>query len=419
MTTAVPDAAQSLCSLLDMVRSGSAVTRPELAQQSGLGRRLITQRLNDLIELGLVEEGELAASTGGRAARTLRFRTEAGRLLVAELGSSSLGVGIADLGGNMLTHREAPTAFDRGPDEVLSQVEQLFEELLATQPSDAPPVWGIGIGVLGPVDARTGCPMPVNLFPGWGGYPVRDRLSTRYDVPVWVDNEVNLMALGEYHRRLPRRTQNLAYLKIGTGIGAGLISDGRLLRGFSGSAGQIGHVSVVDDPETVCWCGSTGCLVLFAGGRALSETATELARSGRSDLLARRLEERGVLSAQDISDGAQSGDPECSALLIRTGKLIGKALATLVNVANPELVLIGGSVADTGETLLAGIREEVYRLSFPPASHHLSIVHSTLIEQAGLIGAADMVVDELLSLSVLPRWIDSGSPAGRATRIHG
>jgi glucokinase-like ROK family protein len=419
--TAAPalDTAQTLCTLLDMVRTGKATTRPELGARTGLGRKLVTQRVADLLAHGLLEEAELAPSTGGRAARQLRFRRRAGLVLVAELGYTSIGVGIADLGGELLAHHEEQTDVAAvRPEPVLDRVEELFDGLLADLPRDAPPLWGVGIGVLGPVDAAAGCPIPLSLLAGWGGYPVRKRLAERFDVPVWVDNEVNLMALGEFRGTPGHQADDLAYVKLGSGVGAGLISGGRLSRGARGSAGEIGHVSVVDDPSAVCRCGATGCLNLYAGGSSLAAEAAAAARAGHSPALAARLEAQGGIDARDIAEEARAGDPYCVSLLNRAGKMLGRALAALVNITNPSLVLVGGGVAHSGDLLLAAIREEVYHLAFPSAAHDLRIEVSPLSDRAGLVGAAFMAADELLSPARLPRWIDAGSPAGLAEVVH-
>ncbi|MFE9438419.1 ROK family protein [Streptomyces sp. NPDC006602] len=412
MTVPAPDAAQTLCTLLDMVRTGTAVTRPALIARSGLGRKLVTQRVADLLERGLLEEEGLTPSTGGRAARRLRFRHDAGCLLVAELGGTGLSVGLADLGGELLAHQEVPCRILDGPESVLARVEELFDGLLANRPSHAPELWGVGIGVLGPVDARTGSPILMSSMKSWGGYPVRDRLAARFRVPALVDNEVNLMALGEYRGGLGRGVDDLAYVKLGSGIGAGLISGGRLTHGARGSAGEIGHISVAPGADAGCWCGGNGCLVRFAGGDALAATAEHGATTGESPALADRLAAHGSLDARDLAEAAREGDPFSVEQLTRVGNLVGRALASLINITNPSLVLIGGGVANSGDLLLAAIRKEVYRLTYSTAADNLRIALSPLSDLAGLVGAAFMVVDELLSAERLPHWIDAGSPAG-------
>ncbi|MGH7750513.1 MAG: ROK family protein, partial [Candidatus Dormibacteria bacterium] len=179
-----PDQLDGLVTVLDLVRWGEARTRPELGRLSGLGRTVITQRVGQLIESGLVEEGSLGPSTGGRAPRQLRFRAEAGAVLVAELGATHISVGITDLAGKLLQHREQPWDIAAGPDSSLRQVEAAFDELRATPGN--PDIWGIGIGVPGPVEMATGRPIAPPIMPGWDGYPVRDRLSAQYGVLVCV-----------------------------------------------------------------------------------------------------------------------------------------------------------------------------------------------------------------------------------------
>jgi glucokinase-like ROK family protein len=419
MTVEPGEATRALCVVLDLIRSNGATTRSEIVTASGLGRKIVAQRVGDLIDKGLVAEGDLAPSTGGRAARQLRFCGDAGHLLVAELGNTSISVGLTNLDGDLLAKIEEPADITTGPEPIFDRVEQLFDTLLdGRDPDAARPLWGVGIGVLGPVDAATGAPVELALRPGWGGYQVRKRFVERFNAPTWVDNEVNLMALGEFRDGVARGVDDVVYVKIGSGIGAGLISDGLLRRGAQGSAGQIGHIRVVDRAPTTCWCGGTGCLTLVAGGMGLASAALEAAQTGESPLLASWLAERGALDAKDLAEAAAQSDPTSIAMLSRAGRLVGRALAATINVANPSLVLIGGGVANSGDLLLAAIREEVYRTAFPSSTRDLRILFSPLSDTAGLIGAAFMVMDELLSPRRLARWIDAGAPWGLAAEIH-
>ncbi len=403
----------SLVLVLDLVRSGHARTRPELGRRSGLGRAVITQRVGHLINSGLLDEGELGPSTGGRAPRELRFRAEAGYVLVAELGATSLSVGLTDLAGRLVEHREQPWDIATGPEPTLHRVEECCDELLTELGSARRPVWGVGVGLPGPVEFASGRPVAPPIMPGWDGYPVRDRLARRYDVPVWVDNEVNTMALGEFRGGLGQGVADQVYIKIGTGIGAGLISGGRLHRGANGCAGDVGHVAVVEDETAVCRCGNSGCLEALAGGAALARAATEAAASGRSRFLAELAGTGHRLEARDVARAAEHGDPVGIELLTRSGRLIGEMLATLVNFHNPSLVTIGGGVAASGDLLLSTIRQVVYHRSLPLATRDLRIARSPLNDHAGLRGAGFMVIDELFSRERLGRWIGGGSPIGR------
>ncbi|EID52649.1 ROK family protein [Saccharomonospora xinjiangensis] len=415
-TTLVGEHADSLATVLGLVRSGTARTRPEIGRHSGLGRTVVTQRVNQLTACGLLEEGALGPSSGGRAPRELRFRARAGVILAAELGATSIGVGVTDLAGSVLAEHTEPADIAQGPESVLGRVEELFDELLDRVRADTADedlaVWGVGIGLPGPVEFATGRPSAPPIMPGWDGYPVRDRLARRYDTPVWVDNEVNTMALGELRAGTARGHGDILYVKIGTGIGAGLVSGGTLHRGSQGCAGDIGHAAVSDEDEVVCRCGNTGCLEAHAGGAALARDGLAAAEEGRSPFLADVLAATGTVTAADVSRAAQSGDRVSVELLTRAGRLIGNLLATLVSFYNPALVIIGGGVSGAGDLLLAAVRETVYRRSLPLATRELRITRSELSDRAGLVGAAFMALDELFAAERLARWVGNGSPAG-------
>ncbi|WP_405418147.1 ROK family protein [Pseudonocardia alni] len=414
MQGVAPDQLDTLVTVLDLVRSGGARTRPELARRSGLGRTVVSQRLGQLEAAGLVTEGDLGTSTGGRAPRELRFRADAGVLLVASLGVTGFDAGVADLSGRLVDHRSRAWDIATGPEASLSRVESLFDELLADR--GAPAVWGVGLGVPGPVEFASGRPVAPPIMPGWDGYPVRDRLATRYDAPAFVDNEVNLMALGEYRAGRGVGSPDLVLVKIGTGIGAGLISGGRLHRGAQGSAGDIGHVgltgSVPGAEQVVCRCGNVGCLEAFAGGAALARDATAAALDNRGEHLTERLAKAGEITSDDVVRAAEFGDRVAVELLSRAGRLVGDTVAAIVNFFNPSTILLGGRVGTSGDLLLAGVRQSVYRRSLPLATRDLQIARASLGERAGPTGAGCMVVDELFGRDLLARWIPHGSPAG-------
>jgi glucokinase-like ROK family protein len=381
--------------VLHAVRVLGARSRNDVATATGLGRAAVGQRLTELAAAGLIEDAGSGPSTGGRPPRRLRFRAEAGHILVADLGATSIDVAVADLSSGILAHRAEEADIAAGPQRVLERVEALFDELGRDVPSGYGPLWGIGIGVPGPVDFSAGRPVSPPIMPGWDGHPIREQFSRRHSVPVWVDNDVNIRALGEWRRGIAMGHRNVVWIKVGTGIGAGLISNGVLHRGADGAAGDVGHVPVVDE-GVVCRCGNIGCLEALAGGGALARDAEMAARSGRSQWLAEALARDGVLTAKSVALGASHGDAVCVELLQRSARLIGHMLATVVNLLNPSLVVIGGGVSHAGNLFLATIRETVYRRSLPLATRALQIELSGLGEDAGVIGAATMVADELL-----------------------
>jgi glucokinase-like ROK family protein len=408
----------SLFPVLSLLRSAGQMTRPELAHRTGLTRKVVVQRVDELIAGGLAEEGKMGASTGGRAPREVKFRTSGANVLVAELAATSITVGLTDLAGTILNEVEVTADPASGPDATLARIEQLFDDLLAARPEAGPPMWGIGIGVPGPVAIATGRPVGALSIPGWADYPVRDRLAARYDVPVWVDNEANLMALGEFRAGLGRGHQDVLFIKIGSGIGSAIISSGTLNRGSQGFAGEIGHVFVSTDVQGTCWCGQTGCLTQVAGARALASRGRQAARDGRSPILAAIKAEGRNIGAREIFTAASAGDSTSIQLLTQAGQLLGEVTSVLVSALNPSMILIGGGLVSIDDPLMTAFHTAVRGRSLPNATSDLHIAPSPLGNSAGLIGAAYTVVDELLSPERLGLWSEHGTPVGLADLIH-
>ena len=324
----------------------------------------------------------------------------------------SIDVAVTTLDGRILGHHDEPADIAAGPEVALGRVDELFDQLRTSTRGLPGRLWGIGIGVPGPVEFRTGRPISPVIMPGWDGYGVRQRFADRYDAPVWLDNDVNILAMGEWRSGVAAGHDNVIVVKLGTGIGAGIISDGRLHRGAQGSAGDVGHIQVSDDRSVVCRCGNTGCLEALAGGVAIARDGEAAAREGRSPRLLLALDRRGFVTAEDVSRAASYGDPVAVELLQAAGRRVGSMLASVVNFFNPSLIVIGGGVAQSGDGLLASIRETVYRRSLPLATRELLIRRSSLGGLAGAIGASSMVADQLFTRESLARWVDAGEPSG-------
>jgi len=408
----LPDEAlDALVAVLDEIRLGRSRSRAELVERTRLSRGVVAQRVSELIERGLVVEGDPGPSTGGRPPRQLSFQAHAGHLLVADLGATSIDVAATTLDGRILGHLDEPADIAAGPEAVLDRVDELFERLRTGTRGLSGRAWAIGIGVPGPVEFRTGRSISPPIMPGWDGYPVRERFTARYGSPVWLDNDVNVLALGEWRSGVAAGHDNVVVVKVGTGIGAGIISDGRLHRGAQGAAGDVGHIQIVGARAVVCRCGNTGCLEALAGGAALARDGEEAARTGRSARLAAALDRAGAVTAEDVAIAASFGDPVALELLQAAGRQIGAMLAGVVNFFNPSLIVIGGGVARSGDALLASVRETVYRRSLPLATRDLLIQRSSLGALAGVMGAAVMVADELFARDGLARWVATGVPA--------
>ncbi|MDQ3937131.1 MAG: ROK family protein [Chloroflexota bacterium] len=406
------EALDALVTVLDEIRFARSRSRSEIVARTGLSRAVVAQRVGELIERGLVIEGAPGVSTGGRPPRQLVFHAEAGHVLVADLGATSIDVAVTTLDGRILAHHDEPADIAAGPERCLERVDELFGQLRRSTRHLPGHLWGVGIGVPGPVEFRTGRPISPPIMPGWDGYPVRERFATRYDAPVWVDNDVNLLALGEWRSGVAVGHDNAVIVKVGTGIGAGIVSHGTIHRGAQGSAGDVGHIQVVDDASVICRCGNVGCLEALAGGAALARDGELAAQAGRSKRLRMALDQHGRVTAEDVARAASFGDPVAVALLQAAGRRVGLMLASVVNFFNPSLIVIGGGVAQSGDTLLAAIRETIYRRSLPLATRELLVRRSSLGGLAGVIGASSMVVDQLFSRESLARWMAMGGPSG-------
>lgn len=401
------DEVTSLLRIVNMVRSGDASTRPEIGRVTGLGRGVVTQRVDQAIEMGFLEDGDFGPSSGGRAPRTLRFRSDRGRIVVCALGGLHIHVGVAMLEGDIIDEEHRAWDISRGPAETLEAALTMIDEVLARTPDV--PVWGISVGVPGPVDFTTGRPVAPPIMPGWNGFDIRRRFEQRYDAPVWVDNDVNLLALNERSRRHDEHHLDLIYCKIGTGIGAGLLSQGHIHRGANGAAGDIGHVRVAGS-EVVCRCGKIGCLEAVAGGWALVRDAELAIAEGATGALAEEARAGETIRPETIARAAEDGDALAISLIQRCARVMGESIAALVNMFNPGTIVIGGAVVGAGEVFLAEVRQRVYELSLPLATRDLNIVQSVNDRREPLRGGAEMVREQLFE-STFPRWFADGRPS--------
>lgn len=399
------DEVTTLLRIVNLVRLGEAMTRPEIGRLTGLGRGVVTQRVEQAMEKGYLEDGEVGLSAGGRAPRTLRFRSDQGLVVVCALGALHLHVGLARLTGDLVADAHRSWDIAAGPAKTIAAATAMVDQLLESVPEA--PIWGIGVGVPGPVDFASGCPIAPPIMPGWNGFDIRRAFEQRYDAPVWVDNDVNLLAFAERARRRDEHP-DLIFCKVGSGIGAGLLSGGRIHRGAKGAAGDIGHQRV-RGAEVQCRCGKVGCLEAVAGGWALVRDAHEAIAGGVSSELTRRSQVE-TLTPETIANAARDGDALAISLVRTSALYVGETLAGLVNMFNPGVIVIGGAIAaGAGEIYLAETRQRVYELAHPLATMDLSIVRSADDNREPLHGGAEMVREQLFDVT-FPQWFIDGRP---------
>ena len=390
-------ASASAGDVLRLIRGEAATTRAELVRATGLSRATLGQRLEQLLQRKLVVM-ESAASTGGRPPRRFAFNPRAGVILAADLGATHGRIAVADLQGTTLASHAVELPITDGPEVVLGRVLEYFDQLLADTDHERGDVWATGVGVPGPVDFARGRPVRPPIMPGWDDFDIRGWFGAHIPGAVLVDNDVNVMALGEFWRSWHDDVQDLLYVKVGTGIGAGLIAGGAVFRGARGAAGDIGHVRVDSPKRVVCDCGNEDCLEAVAAGRAL----------------ARDLRDAGFDTAdtRDVVELVAAGNPEAVRAVRAAGRRLGEALAAAVNLLNPELIVVGGDLVEVHDQLLAGVREVVYQRSTALATQSLRIEESQLGQDAGIEGCIVLALEELLSTNVIDDLIEHGRSAG-------
>lgn len=368
--------------LLQFLRDGRPRTRAELSNITGLSRPTVTQRIDQLLELGLVAPVEDAVSTGGRPSSQIAFNPRAQVVIAADLGAIHGRIAMTDLNGELLAELSTVQDIADGPEVAIEWIIRSIHDLLPQLNYTPEEVAGIGIGVPGPVEFSTGRPINPPIMPGWDRFDIPAALRTSFNAPVLVDNDVNIMALGELSTSWEGVT-DLIFVKVATGIGAGIISGGTLRRGANGAAGDIGHAALARAADAPCPCGNRGCLEAVASGRALAKalSTAELKLERPSDVVAL----------------AKAGDVSAIQAIRQAGRDIGEVLTACVSLMNPSTIVIGGTMAQAAEHLVAGVREVVYARSIPISTEHLTIAPSRAAGNAAIFGAAQLAIDVALS----------------------
>jgi len=376
--------------LLQLFRDGQPHTKAEMAEITGLARSTISLRLDPLIELGLIAPATSATSTGGRPSARLLLNEESYVVAGVDFGATHAVASLADLSGKILVSIDTKRQISDGPEVCLRWMIEEIRHLLAGLNIEEDRLLAIGIGVPGPVEHESGKPANPPIMPGWDGFDIPARVNQDLKAKVLVDNDVNVMAVGERHLTYPD-VDHLIFLKAATGIGSGIISDGHLQRGSQGTAGDIGHVRVSRGDNIACRCGNYGCLEAVAGAPAVIKNVNEAGLP--------------VRNMSDLIDATKRSKVEAIQAVRQAGRDIGEVLSTCVSLMNPSIIVIGGSMASAGEHLIAGVREAVYSRSMPLASESLSIVQSKAGKEVGIIGASVMAIEYVLDAETIDQLV--------------
>lgn len=386
----------SPASLVKFIRSGEAKSRVDLVRISGLSRTTISERVDSLISVGLLSEEGVTESTGGRRAAALSVPRDSGVVIAVDFGVTHCRWAIARLSGEILFEEEVLVDISEGASAVLNWLVAKVTSQLKKFQLAIDSIKGIGLGVPGPVEFATGRVISPPIMSGWHDVSVPKILGVPFkNAKIIVDNDVNMMAIGEYVSSWEKETSNLLFVKHSTGIGAGIVVGRRILHGELGAAGDLGHVAVDSDETYSCACGNTNCVEAVAGGLAIAKQLRKLGLD--------------VESARDVAEAALDGDVRVISVLREAGRQLGAVLSTVVNLLNPGAIVISGSIASAGDALFAGVREVVYSRSTSLATRDLKIVPSTLGARAGVMGSLYSVLEVIFSEASISELLEKQS----------
>ena len=391
-----PDAVRS--QIARLIAAGEASHRLDLSRLTGLSRSSIHTHVQDLVDAGLLHGEDAGGGGRGRPALRLSLAGDAGVVLIADLTTFSTRCLVTDLTQRVLADTTVPWPLAEGPERTVNLLVDQFTDLLeqAKVPADRPRV--LVVGLPGPVDVARGMAVRPPIMPGWDGFPVAERLGDALGCPVLVDNDVNLMALGEA-RTVPPEQLPVLFVTVGAGIGAGFVlADGTLHRGADGAAGDIGHIRVPGADEVVCRCGKAGCVEAVASTAAL---ARGLAGTGEPSL---DVAEDGA-TMRDFLARLRDGLPDALHAVRAAGVTLGEVIVLCIHMLNPRHVVVGGEIVEASDDLLSAVRGVVYRQALPLATRELSITRSELGPDAAMVGAMVLGIEHLLSPAGIGRFL--------------
>ena len=372
--------------VLDLIRfTPGGISRVEVARRLGLSRAAVTTIVNDLMECEIINETEHVNNHNGRPPVVLEVNPNRGYVVGMDFGVTHLSLLLADLSARILKEIEVKLDIKQGPEVCLAEADRQMHDMLAASGLTLNDILAFGTGFPGPVVAEAGFVLSPPIMPGWDRYPIREMLESRWETPVSVNNDAELGALGEWAAGAGRGERNLAYIKVGTGIGAGLLLDGQIYRGVTGSAGEIGHLTI-EENGPVCSCGNHGCLEALAGGRAIALQAQEAVKGGSRTQLS-NIQPVDSITAREVASAARRGDLLAQQILRQAGERLGVAIAGLVNLVNPGMVIIGGGVAQAGDILMEPLRQAVERRSLPASTRAVRITTAMLGRRSSSMGA--------------------------------
>ena len=386
--------------LLELVRTRGPVSRAELARVARLHVPVVVRITEELVGDGLIREMGSGPSTGGRRPTLLGLVPEAHCALGLNLGTRTLTAVATDLNASVKKQVSVPSEMAEGPEALMAQVREVLRDMIRGCPNELGEVLGVGIALPGPIlvpEDSSGVYFSPPSYPGWGELQIGKLVEEEFGLPVLLDNDANAAALGEHLFGAGQGVRNMFYVIAHRGVGGAAITNGVLYRGANGGAGEIGHSSIdFDGPK--CGCGRYGCLEAFAGRAAIAQRAARALKLAGGGRMGGR--EPDEVAAEDVIEAGLEGDELARRILKETGEYLGIGISSVVNMFNPELVILGGSTMKAGELVLEPATRVVEGRALYEIAEQVRIVPGDLGEDAGAVGAAALVLRELFALSV-------------------
>ena len=307
-----------------------------------------------------------------------------------DVGGTNVKIALVDGDGKIIYSNSVPTYAQMGYEYTVNNIKQAIKDLMKETNTESKDIQGIGFDFPGQVDCKTGVVKNAPNIPGWVNVPIAQMIEDEFHIPTRIDNDVRCAALGELKFGAGRGCENFVCITVGTGIGSGLVINGKVVRGAANAAGEIGHIKLQMEDGPLCGCGDSGCLEAFASGPSIVAMAQEYLKGGKSAKF-RELAGDGEITPYIVAKAAEAGDPVAKRIFEKMGYYIGMGLTSVINLLNPEKIIIGGGVAECGDLLLDPIRRTINDRAMKVQRESVEIVPAELGNSAGVIGASMLV----------------------------
>ena len=381
--------------ILDCLRVNNTLSRAGLAAETGLNPSTVSNIVTELLQEGLVRETELLPSINGRPGRLLELNPSGGCAIGIEINVDYITVILTDFRANILWRSRVPSNPDEPQQVILENARRLIEQGLAVEQAEGLRPLGIGVGLPGLVDLHTG---QLKLAPNlnWRDVPIRQIFADQFSLPVYVENEANAAALGEYYFGVARGIENTIYLSAGIGLGAGILIGGKLFRGSQGYASEVGHMTVQPEGE-LCGCGKRGCWETLVGPRAVVRRVQKTLQAGAQTMMSTLVGgDYQQVTFDIVVQAAVARDPAALLALDEVGRYLGLGMANLINIFNPELIVLGGALNLASPFLLPAIEQTICEDALRPSRENVRVVPSAHGTDACVMGAVGLVLDDIL-----------------------